>query len=84
MHETNLKPAVIPQSKRMSSLMMVDYRLKPVAFNMTNRERVNLYRNPLLYRYYVALTVTCFSSYLHSTDTDRTHLQMRWFKRVYK
>ena len=48
MYETNVKPAVIPQSKRMSSLMMADYWLKPVAINMANRGRANLNLNPLL------------------------------------
>jgi hypothetical protein len=47
MHETNVKPAVIPQTKRMSSLMMADYRLKPVAINMAHKGRVSLNLNPL-------------------------------------
>jgi len=48
MHGANIEPAVIPRSKRMISLMMSDYRLKPVAINATNKGRVNLNLNPLL------------------------------------
>jgi hypothetical protein len=55
---------------------MADYRLKPVVINMANRGRVNLNLIPLLYQYYDAMAITCFSSCQHSTDTDRKHLQM--------
>jgi len=79
MHETNVKSAVIPQSKPMSSLMMADYRLKRVAINMANRGRVNLNLCPLLLQCYVAMVITGFSSCQHSTDTDRKHLQMPLF-----